>query len=109
LEGHNRAEASKNKIQQLNYYVRVDTKGCDALLPVEDNEAAENFYKDYGYLILIGKTRQEIDVASTICSRLKIKLIVADCTGVFSRIFCDYGKEFIVYDSNGEEAQETMI
>ena len=29
--------------------------------------------------------------------------------GVFSRIFCDFGEEFICYDKNGEEAQEVMI
>ena len=67
------------------------------------------FYNDYGYAILIGRTRPEIETASKICAKLKIKLIVSDCMGVFSRVFCDYGKEFIVFDKNGEEAQETMI
>lgn len=103
-EKRNRAAASKNKIQQLNYYVRVDTKGLESLLPTEVNEEAENFYKDYGYIILIDKSQPEIDTASKICEKLKIKLIVADCSGVFSRIFCDYGKEFVVFDKNGEEA-----
>ena len=41
--GTNRAAACKSKIQQLNYYVRVDTKGLDKLLPTEVNEEAENF------------------------------------------------------------------
>lgn len=59
-----RAEACKNKIQQLNYYVRVDTKDCSKPLPQEANEEAESYYKDYGYVILIGRSKSEIVTAS---------------------------------------------
>lgn len=29
--------------------------------------------------------------------------------GVFSSVFCDFGPEFVVHDSNGEEPEEIFI
>jgi hypothetical protein len=43
------------------------------------------------------------------CRKNNIKFINCDTLGVFSRIFCDFGEEFIVYDKNGEEIQELLI
>lgn len=38
-----------------------------------------------------------------------IKVIVADTKGLFGQIFCDFGKNFTVYDSNGENVTSVMI
>lgn len=105
----NRAEASRSKIQQLNYYVKVDTVLEESTLPTELAKAKE-LYEDYNVVILVGKTKEEITTASLALREQKDKkLIIADCRGVFSRVFCDYGSSFLVFDKNGEEPQEVMI
>jgi hypothetical protein len=46
---------------------------------------------------------------SKYCRVNKVRLIVTDNKGVFSRIFCDFGDDFVCFDKNGEEATESMI
>jgi len=43
------------------------------------------------------------------CRKRGIKFISADCHGVFSRVFNDFGDEFEILDKNGEELQDVMI
>lgn len=43
------------------------------------------------------------------CRKKGIKFISADCHGVFSRVFNDFGDEFEILDKNGEELQDVMI
>lgn len=107
--GKNRALATKNKIQELNYYVRVDTVKLDSALPTEEEEA-NTFYEDYNVVVLVDKTQEEICAASkALRGKEDRKLIVADCRGVFFRVFCDFGKSHIVIDKNGEHPQEVLV
>jgi hypothetical protein len=43
------------------------------------------------------------------CRKRGVKFISADCLGVFSRVFNDFGDQFEVLDKNGEELQDVMI
>ena len=106
--GKNRAERSRSKLQQLNYYVKVDTVGDGRALPKEENILKE-FLKDYEFIVLIQKEENVINRISKICEEEQKKLIVCDCHGVFSRVFNYFGTSFTVFDKNGEEAQEVMI
>jgi len=48
-------------------------------------------------------------VVNQFCRKRGIKFISADCHGVFTRVFNDFGDKFEVLDKNGEELQEVMI
>lgn len=43
------------------------------------------------------------------CRKKGIKFISADCHGVFTRVFNDFGEKFEVLDKNGEALQDVMI
>lgn len=43
------------------------------------------------------------------CRKRGIKFISADCHGVFSRVFNDFGEKFEILDKNGEELQDVII
>jgi molybdopterin/thiamine biosynthesis adenylyltransferase len=43
------------------------------------------------------------------CRKKGIKYISADCHGVFTRVFNDFGEKFEVLDKNGEALQDVMI
>lgn len=106
--GKNRALASLNKIQQLNYYVKVDTALLDQKLPKEEAEI-DKLLKGYT-LVILTETDYEVQIAvNNYCRKNKIYFISTDAYGPFSRVFSDFGDEFVVIDKNGEEVQEVMI
>ena len=43
------------------------------------------------------------------CRKRGIKFISADCHGVFSRVFNDFGDTFEVLDKNGEALQDVIV
>ncbi|CAM9144146.1 unnamed protein product, partial [Rangifer tarandus platyrhynchus] len=43
------------------------------------------------------------------CHRHGIKLVVADTRGLFGQLFCDFGEEMILTDSNGEQPLTAMV
>ena len=124
--GKNRAQCCINKLQELNFYVRLDllgipdtntisedkkpaTKYWDQELPTDKETLDKLNIKDYDVIIICNSTNATIMALSKYCRDNKVKLIVTDNKGIFSRIFCDFGTEFICYDKNGEEAQEVML
>jgi len=107
--GKNRATASLNKIQQLNYYVKVDTALLDEKLPTTEEGLEQASLGSYNIVILTEADDATIKAVNAFCRKRNIKLIVADTYGPFARIFNDFGNEFTVVDKNGEEAQEVMI
>ena len=106
--GKNRAAASLDKIQQLNYYVKVNTHMLDQRLPTK-KEDIEKLLKGYTMVILT-ECDYEVQLAfNAYCRENKITFIVADCYGPFTKLFNDFGDKFVVIDKNGDEAQEVMI
>ena len=106
--GKNRAEASLNKIQQLNYYVKVDTALLDQKLPKDEAELSK-ILKDYTLVILTENDYETQIAVNNYCRKNKIYFISTDIMGPFAKTFSDFGDEFIVVDKNGEELQEVMI
>ena len=43
------------------------------------------------------------------CHSQNIHLVIADTKGLFGQIFCDFGEEFMVSDTNGEEPLSAMV
>ena len=107
--GKNRAEACRNKIQQLNFYVKVDIGNSNLPLPETQEELEKIGLADYEVVLLVDSSHDTIDAVSRVCRAHNRCLIVADCHGVFSRVFCDFGPKFVCFDKNGEEAQEVMV
>jgi hypothetical protein len=43
------------------------------------------------------------------CHSKDIAFIAADAKGLFTWTFCDFGKEFEVFDTTGEENKEVLV
>lgn len=103
--GRNRGEASLEKIQQLNYYVRVNTMRLDMGLCDNEEDIAKEFgeLEKYQVIVLAKWYSNKVLIAwSGFCRKHGIKLIVCSVNGVFSRLINDWGDEFLVTDKNGE-------
>ncbi|XP_043916928.1 ubiquitin-like modifier-activating enzyme 6 [Protopterus annectens] len=102
----NRAEACQHRIAELNPYVEVYsmTTPLDAATDL-------SFLQQYQCVIL---TETKISLQKRInefchLQHPPIKFISADVYGICSRLFCDFGDQFEVFDTTGEEPKEIFI
>uniref|UniRef100_A0A672GT43 Ubiquitin-like modifier-activating enzyme 1 n=1 Tax=Salarias fasciatus TaxID=181472 RepID=A0A672GT43_SALFA len=100
--GKNRAEVSQPRLAELNNYVPV-TAYTGAL--------TEDYLTNTGVnvVVLTNSTLDEQQHVGDFCHSKGIKLIVADTRGLFGQLFCDFGDEMVVYDTNGEQPLSAMI
>ncbi|EMP31703.1 Ubiquitin-like modifier-activating enzyme 6 [Chelonia mydas] len=102
----NRAEATLPHIAELNPYVHV----LSSTAPLDETTDI-SFLKKYQCVILT-ETRLSLQKKiNDFChaQHPPIKFISADVYGIWSRLFCDFGDEFEVLDTTGEEPKEIFI
>ncbi|KAM9325432.1 ubiquitin-like modifier-activating enzyme 1 [Gastrophryne carolinensis] len=98
--GKNRAEVSHPRLAELNTYVPVSASS---------STLTEEFLTNFQLVILTASTLDEQLRVGDFCHNHGIKFIVADTRGLFGQLFCDFGKEFMVLDPNGEQPLSAMI
>lgn len=99
--GQNRAAISAPKLAELNPYVHVS---------VVQGDLSEVISKGtYNVVVLIDQTWETQSSVAEYCHSHDIAVILGDVRGVFGQIFCDFGKAFVVYDTDGEPAASSMI
>ncbi|KAJ7398933.1 Ubiquitin-like modifier-activating enzyme 6 [Pitangus sulphuratus] len=102
----NRAEATLHHIAELNPYVHV----AASTVPLDETTDL-SFLKQYQCVILTEVSLLLQKKINDFCHAQQppIKFISADVYGVCSRLFCDFGDEFEVLDTTGEEPKEIFI
>jgi len=98
--GKNRADISCPKLGELNSYVPV--KSYTGIL-------SESYLKQFKVVVLTETTLDEQLRISEITHQNNIALIVGDTRGVFAQVFCDFGEDFSVNDSTGENVISVMV
>ena len=98
--GFTRAQISAPKLAELNPYVPVS---------VLSGELVTSKVVGFTVVVLIDQGMDKIKEIADYCHDSGIIVIVSDVRGVFGRIFCDFGRDFIVSDSNGEQISSAMI
>ncbi|KAI5706082.1 hypothetical protein M8J76_010145 [Diaphorina citri] len=98
--GRNRAEVSHTNLSQLNPY--VSTKAYTG-------ELSEAFIKKFRVVVLTNSTYDEQLAISQITHANDIALIIADTRGLFAQVFCDFGNNFTVVDTTGENPVSVII
>eukprot|EP00079_Xenopus_tropicalis_P014529 XP_004911132.1 PREDICTED: ubiquitin-like modifier-activating enzyme 6 isoform X2 [Xenopus tropicalis] len=99
----NRAETCLPHIAELNPYVHVES----STVPLDDL----SFLKHYQCVIL---TETRLSLRKKICNfchaqQPPIKFISSEAFGICAYLFCDFGNEFEVTDTTGEEPKEIFI
>uniref|UniRef100_G3MM20 E1 ubiquitin-activating enzyme n=1 Tax=Amblyomma maculatum TaxID=34609 RepID=G3MM20_AMBMU len=98
--GKNRAEACLTPLQELNTYVSV---------AAHTQPLTEDFLKQFSVVVLTDTPLAEQLSISAMTRAHNVALIVADTRGLFGQIFCDFGENFRVVDTNGEQPISVMI
>ncbi|XP_053551798.1 ubiquitin-like modifier-activating enzyme 1 [Bombina bombina] len=98
--GKNRAEVSYPRLAELNTYVPVTAS---------TGPLTEDFLSGFQLVILTNSSLEEQLRVGDLCHSRDIKFIVADTRGLFGQLFCDFGKEMVVMDINGEQPLSAMI
>uniref|UniRef100_A0A8C2J7T0 E1 ubiquitin-activating enzyme n=1 Tax=Cyprinus carpio TaxID=7962 RepID=A0A8C2J7T0_CYPCA len=98
--GKNRADVSQTRLAELNSYVPVTSYTGTLLTGVcVFNQV----------VVLTNSSLDEQISLGDFCHSNGIKLIVADTRGLFGQLFCDFGEEMTVFDTNGEQPLSAMI
>ncbi|KAG2486273.1 hypothetical protein HYH03_015097 [Edaphochlamys debaryana] len=98
--GKNRAEACREKLQELNTSVAV----AAASGPLSDE-----FVRRFHVIVCTTAPLAEAQRLDSLCHSAGIAFIWAQTRGVFARIFTDFGPNFTVYDVNGEEPHSGIV
>ncbi|EGC35357.1 hypothetical protein DICPUDRAFT_47751 [Dictyostelium purpureum] len=103
----NRAVASHTNLQELNPYVKVNTFTESSLS--ELIKTNKNYFLQFKCIILTESNLNDQILINEICRENNIYFLMADCHGLISWCFNDFGESFKVFDKNGEETKEIFI
>ncbi|XP_075727879.1 ubiquitin-like modifier-activating enzyme 1 [Rhipicephalus microplus] len=98
--GKNRAKACVESLAELNSYVAV-TAHTEPL--------TNDFLKRFRVVVLTDTPLEEQLSISAFTHANNIALVVADTRGLCGQIFCDFGENFRVLDSNGERPISVLL
>ncbi|KAL4677298.1 hypothetical protein H8957_008188 [Semnopithecus entellus] len=98
--GKNRAEVSQPRLAELNSYVPVTAY---------TGPLVEDFLSGFQVVVLTNTPLEDQLRVGEFCHSHGIKLVVADTRGLFGQLFCDFGEEMILTDSNGEQPLSAMV
>ncbi|XP_057365163.1 ubiquitin-like modifier-activating enzyme 1 [Daphnia carinata] len=96
----NRAEVSHKSLAELNQYVPVETY---------TGELNKEFLKKFRVVVLTNSNLEEQLRVSEIVRSFGNALIVAKTQGLFAQVFCDFGEDFTIIDTTGENPVSAMI
>lgn len=98
--GESRAKASLQRVAELNHYVHVT---------VHEGALDEAFLSKFRVVVATDLPLERQVAMGDYLHSKGIAFIVADTRGVFGQLFCDFGDDFEVLDTNGEPPSSVMI
>uniref|UniRef100_A0A6Q2Y9S3 E1 ubiquitin-activating enzyme n=1 Tax=Esox lucius TaxID=8010 RepID=A0A6Q2Y9S3_ESOLU len=98
--GKNRAEVSQTRLAELNSYVPVVSYS---------GALTDDYLTQFQVVVLTNSPLEEQQRVGELCHSKGIKLVVADTRGLFGQLFCDFGEDMVVFDTNGEQPLTAMI
>uniref|UniRef100_A0A4W5PET7 E1 ubiquitin-activating enzyme n=1 Tax=Hucho hucho TaxID=62062 RepID=A0A4W5PET7_9TELE len=98
--GQNRAMSSLSQLSALNPHVHVSA---------HTGPLKETLLQQFQVVVLTDSSLDDQKRFGTFCHSNGIKLIVADTKGLCGQLFCDFGEDFEVLDTDGETPASAMI
>ena len=99
-EGKNRADVTLPRLAELNSYVPVSAY---------TGELTESYLSQFQVVVLTNSTQEEQLRIGDFAHARGIHFIVAETRGLFASLFCDFGRDFVVLDTNGEQPLSAMV
>lgn len=102
----NRAEASVGRLCELNPYVVVKSSTSELSL-----DSSLEFLNEFQCVVMTEASLPLLLRVNDYCRSRDppIKFVASDVRGVFCWSFCDFGQDFEVVDSSGEEPHEVFV
>jgi len=98
--GLSRSKASSSKLAELNPYVDVSVISGPFLW---------NKLTDFTVVVVADVSTVDVHSLSDYCHENRIAIVVANVQGVYGSVFCDFGKNFVIHDVNGETFASSII
>ena len=112
-DGMTRAEISKTRLAELNQYVAVHATPASTVpsLTVEhQSEILSLIDSQISVVIITVPLPQSLLLAmNDKCRAVGASFIYSVTTGVFSKVFCDFGPSFVVSDVDGEQPHQSQV
>eukprot|EP00968_Pinguiococcus_pyrenoidosus_P028865 scaffold8168_cov239-Pinguiococcus_pyrenoidosus.AAC.4 len=100
--GETRASASLQSLKQLNEYVSVEKTADSQVLDLA-------FISRFRCVVAIGQPLAEMVRLNKLCRECGACFVAGDSRGVCAFTFCDFGDDFVCYDTDGEPNKNAMI
>lgn len=97
-----RADGSVGHLAGLNPYVTVNVHLGSEIASVAS-------ISKYAVVVLVNQMSSFEEKVDALCHANGVKCICASSRGVFGSVFCDFGSEFVVKDTTGEEPKSVMV
>jgi len=105
-----RAELSRGKLAELNQYVTVTAASVPALTVQYQQEILSLIDGNIAVVIVTIPLPQSLVIAmNKKCRDIGTSFIYSVTTGVFSKVFCDFGPAFVVSDKDGEQPHQSQV
>lgn len=98
--GRNRAVATAQKLKEM--YASVDITTLSSV-------AVESALGSYGCVVATSGSFLDLIRVNTMCRSLGVAFVAANCRGLFSFVFADFGDSFAVLDETGELAGSILV
>jgi ubiquitin-activating enzyme E1 len=98
--GRNRAVATAQKLKEM--YPSVDIATLASV-------AVESALGSYGCVVATSGSLADLVRLNSLCRSLGVPFVAANCRGVFSFVFVDFGDSFSVLDETGESAGAVLV
>ena len=108
--GSSRADISRNKLSELNQYVSVNVASVPSLTVQHQDEILSLIDGNISVVIVTIPLPKSLVVAmNNKCREVGSSFIYSVTTGVFAKVFCDFGPSFVVSDKDGEQPHQSQV
>ena len=105
-----RAEICCHKLAELNQYVKVEVEGTISSLTMENCDKIVDLVDKVSVVVVTVPLPKALLIAlNEKCRSLGVCFVYSLSAGVFGKIFCDFGTEFVTSDKDGEEASQSQV
>jgi ubiquitin-activating enzyme E1 len=107
--GQPRAKVSYDQLKELNPLVQLHLLEPASMDVDAVAEAVEASGQKFDVVVAADQDKSSEEALNGLARRLNAKFVAAQAPGLFGSVFCDFGDEFTVNDTDGREAKTGLL